>query len=352
MKSAHVFADSPEKIEVKILDQPIPTPGPNDVVIKVVVSGTNPKDWKLPIYWRGPQGINTGDDIAGYVHMVGKDVTGFRVGDRVAAFHEMTKPWGSFAEYALAWEKATFHIPLHTTFEEAATIPLAAMTAALALFHGLGLPEPWVGDVSQARRDAQAGGVVIYGAASAVGAFAIKLLKRASIHPIIAVAGRGIPFVETIIDRSKGDTVIDYRGGEKAVVDSLKAAIPSGQKLLYAFDAVSENGSYQNIVQALDPRGNLALILPGLTGEGIPPTVNWGMTSVSTVHGSPFDLGDFGYAWFRLFTLGLKEGWLSGHPYEVLPGGLGSVQKGLENLRDGKASAVKYVYRIAETEGL
>ncbi|KIW17957.1 hypothetical protein PV08_05152 [Exophiala spinifera] len=350
MKSGHVYASTPESIEVKVLDQPIPTPGPNDIVIKVIVSGTNPKDWKLPVYWGGGQGMNTGDDIAGYVHALGKDVTGFRVGDRVAAFHEMTKPFGSFAEYALAWEKTTFHLPSHTTFEEAATIPLAAMTAALALFHRLGLPEPWVGDNSQARRDAQAGGVLVYGAASAVGAFAIKLLKRANIHPIIAVAGRGIPFVESIIDTSKGDTIIDYRKGNKAIVDSLKAAIPAGKRLLYAFDTVSENGSYQNIVQALDPRGNLALILPGLSGEGIPDTVNWGMTPVSAVHGFPLDLGDFGYAWFRLFTLGLKEGWLNGHPHEVIPGGLRGVQKGLENLGDGKASAVKYVYRIEETE--
>ena len=77
--------------------------------------------------------FNTGDDIAGYVEKVGAGVTDFKVGDRVGAFHEMMKPHGSFAEYAIAWAKTTFHIPEKTSFEEAATIPLAAMTAAVGL---------------------------------------------------------------------------------------------------------------------------------------------------------------------------------------------------------------------------
>lgn len=66
----------------------------------------------------GPsQEINQGDDIAGTVHAVGPDVTEFHTGDRVAAFHEMTKPHGSYAEYALSWAYTTFHIPTKTTYE-------------------------------------------------------------------------------------------------------------------------------------------------------------------------------------------------------------------------------------------
>ena len=60
-------------------------------------------------------------------------MTEFKVGDRVAAFHEMMKPHGSFAEYSIAEAHTTFHIPEKTSFEEAATIPLAAMTAAVGL---------------------------------------------------------------------------------------------------------------------------------------------------------------------------------------------------------------------------
>ncbi|KIV89751.1 hypothetical protein PV10_07131 [Exophiala mesophila] len=353
-KSAHVYTKDKTGLDVRIEEKQLPIQlDPNQLVIKVIVSGTNPKDWKYPIVFAPKMsGLNTGDDIAGIVHSVGSNVTEFKPGDRVAAFHEMGKPYGSFAEYAVAWEKTTFHLPKETSFEEAATIPLAAMTAVVGLYARLGLPEPW-GKVSQAGDDARKGGVIVYGAAGAVGAFAVKLLTHANVHPIITVAGRGIPFVETLIDKSKGDVVIDYRKGDEAVVQALKAAVPAGQKVKYAFDAVSEKGSYQNISKVLDPEaGHLSLVLPGKSYEGIPKGITQTITTVGSVHGNPDDLGDLGYAWFRLFAKGLKEGWFSGHPYEVIPGGLNGVQTGLENLRDGKASAVKYVYRIEETEGL
>ncbi|KAI1618309.1 NADPH2:quinone reductase [Exophiala viscosa] len=349
MKSALVFKASPTTLSVKIQDIPKPVPEADQVLIKVVVAGTNPKDWKLPLTVKGQSGTNSGDDVSGYVEAVGPNVTGFKQGDRVAAFHEMTKPHGAFAEYAIAPAKTIFHIPESTSFEEAATIPLAAMTAAVGLFCRLDLPEPWV---AGPRRDTLKGGVVVYGASGAVGAFAVKLLVRAKIHPIICVAGRASSFVEGLIDRSKGDTVIDYRSGADKVVEAIRQALPKDQKLMYAFDAVSEKGSYQQIIKVLDPQGHITLVLPGKKYEGIPETVHKTTTTVGAVHGFPDDLTDFGYAWFRLFGLGLKEGWFSGHPFEVVPGGLGGVQTGLHNLKDGKASAVKYVYHIEETEGL
>lgn len=351
MKSAQVFDRGDRKLEVQLQNIPVPTPKPNEVLIKVAVAGTNPKDWKLPLRNKAMSGQNTGDDVAGYVEAVGSDVTEFAVGDRVGAFHQMATPHGAFAEYAIAPEKTTFHLGKSTSFEEAATIPLAAMTAAVGVFCRLGLPEPWTA-VSQARKDALAGGVVVYGASSAVGAFAVKLLVRAKLHPIICVAGRASSYVETLLDKSKGDVVIDYRDGDEKVVAAIRSAVPQGQKLLYAFDAVSEHGSYQQIIKVLDPQGHISLVLPGKKYEEIPESVHQTLTTVGAVHGVPDDLTDFGYAWFRLFGLGLQEGWFSGHPYEVVPGGLEGVQTGLENLRDGKASAVKYVYRIEETPGV
>lgn len=70
---------------------------------------------------KGPLWLNDqnhqGDDIAGIVHEVGSNVTEFKPGDRVAAFHEMLTPHGSYAEYAIAWQHTTFHIPKSTSFE-------------------------------------------------------------------------------------------------------------------------------------------------------------------------------------------------------------------------------------------
>lgn len=261
---------------------------------------------------------------------------------------------GSFAEYGLSPSHTVFHLPAKTSFEEGAAIPLAAMTAAVGLFIRLGLPQPWTGgrqdgsikDPSSAHHT---GPLLVYGAASAVGAYAIQLAKRANIGPIIAVAGRGVPFVESLLDKTKGDNVIDYRQGDDAVVSGVKAAIPSGQQLKYCFDAVSEKGSYVNAAKVLASDGKITLVLPGRDYPEIPSTIEKSMTMVGDVHGPQTD---FGFAWFRLFSKGLQEGWFKAHPHTVIPSGLHGVEEGLKNLKDGKASATKYVFRIGETPGV
>ncbi|CAG7920450.1 unnamed protein product [Penicillium olsonii] len=115
MKSA--FFD--KNLKVGIRDIPVPVPEPGQVLIRTVISGTNPKDWKYPKHW-GPESepSNHGDDIAGYVESVGEGVVGFRKGDRVAAFHQMWTPYGSYAEYSIAWAKSAFHLPANVSFED------------------------------------------------------------------------------------------------------------------------------------------------------------------------------------------------------------------------------------------
>ncbi|KAI1355510.1 GroES-like protein [Xylaria sp. FL0043] len=324
--------------KVEIIDSPVPKPGPEQVVIKVVVSGSNPKDWKLP-HWMNTT-MNEGDDIAGIVHEVGENVYEFKPGDRVGAFHEMRTPGGSYAEYAVAWQHTTFHIPKHTSFEEAAAIPLAAMTSAVGLYLRLGLPQPWV-------RASEPIPLVIYGAASAVGSYAIQLAQQSNIHPLICVAGRSIGHVEKLIDRSKGDVILDYREGDDALVENLKKAA-DGKPLLHAFDAVSEKGSYVNLSKVLSEGAKMTLVLPGQDFEVIPPYIEHSMTSVGSVHDNA---KDFGYVYFRYMARGLAEGWFRPQPQEVVPGGLSGVQQALENLMNGKANAVKYVFRISDTEG-
>ncbi|KAJ9319433.1 hypothetical protein DTO271D3_202 [Paecilomyces variotii] len=334
--------------KTEVIGSDIPVPNDDQVVIKVVVSGSNPKDWKVP-EWRGMT-INQGDDIAGIVHQVGKNVTEFKPGDRVAAFHEMMAPGGSYAEYAVAWADTTFHIPAKISFEEAATIPLAGMTAALGLFARLQLPDPW----TPARSPTP---LIVYGGSTAVGSFALKLAVKANIHPLIVVAGSGASHVETLIDRSKGDTIVDYRNGADAVLEGIKNALRAGghESVKYALDAVSEKGSIQNIAKVIDPHGNATFVLPYQDAEKeFPETVRLSMTMVGSVHGQGTGEGDkdFGYVYFRYFGKGLAEGWFTGHPYEVRKGGLEGVEAALQDLKAGKASAVKYVFRIRDTPGL
>ncbi|KAF1986718.1 GroES-like protein [Aulographum hederae CBS 113979] len=335
--------------KVEIIDSPIPEPGPTDVIIKVVYSGSNPKDWKYPEWMPDQTPINQGDDIAGTVHAVGSKVTEFKKGDRVGAFHEMHSPHGSYAEYALAHAHTTFHLPASTSFEDAAAIPLAAMTAALGLFQRLGLPQPWTTVPTADERKNMP--LVIYGASSAVGIYALQMAKQAGIGPLICVAGRAGSYVEEFLDKSAGDVVVDYRPGAEHVVSEIKKAL-KGKELRYAYDAVSEKGSYQQICEVLTkPGGKLTLVLPAKKYEDIPEGVEKSITMVASVHGDDAKERDFGFVWFRYLARGLEEGWFKPQKTEVVKGGLEGIEGALAKLRSGEASAVKYVFKIEDTPG-
>jgi NADPH2:quinone reductase len=129
-------------------------------------------------------------------------------------------------------------------------------------------------------------------------------------------------------------------------VSGIKDAL-KGAKLHYAYDAVSEHNSYTNIVQVLEPAGHLTLVLPGKQYEGIPDSVQKTVTTVGEAHKGD---KEFAYVYFRYLARGLAEGWFTPHPYEVVEGGLEGVEGGLRNLKEGKASAVKYVFKIGEAK--
>jgi len=223
------------------------------------------------------------------------------------------------------------------------------MTAALGLYQRLSLPVPWNPATEQLP-------LVVYGGASAVGSFAIKLAQLSNIHPIIAVAGRGAAYVETLINRSKGDTIVDYREGDDALRKNIQAAA-GGKPIHHAYDAVSEKGSYQNLGAVLTAPAKITVVLPGKDYSDVPEGVQVQATNVGSVHQPPVagqTIGDieFGHAFFALFGRGLAQGWFTGHPHEVRPGGLPALEGALNDLKSGKASAVKYVVRIADTPGL
>jgi hypothetical protein len=195
------------------------------------------------------------------------------------------------------------------------------------------------------------------------GAYAIKLAQLSNIHPIIAVAGRAQDFVEKLIDRSKGDAVVDYRNGDSAVVSGIQHALKkTGTKeVKYAFDAISEHNSFQNISQVLAKQGSkITLVLPGKDYSAIPDYIEKSTTTVGSVHMNPpedkvkagIKIGgrEFGYVFFRLFSRGLQEGWFTAHPHEVIPGGLNGIERGLSNLKGGVNSATKYVFKIEDTK--
>jgi NADPH:quinone reductase len=353
---------------VNVVDVPIPIPKADEVVIKVAVAASNPKDFKYPQWYaegrlniwkpnsdndkcRKNMALNSGDDMAGIVHAVGKDVYEFSPGDRVFAYHVPLAEHGSYAEYAVAPQHMTAHLASNVSFEEATTVPTAAMTAALGLFNDLKFPAPW--EVDSAALDRPKNAILIYGITSAVGAFAAKLCKLSGIGPIIGVAGRAADYAQAL-----ADYVVDYRKGEDAVVSAVKEILAKEGLHLgvpRVFDAVSENGSLEATLRFIDPQGTVSTVLPpelfAKAGKEYvyPEGVKGINTAVPTVFSSH---KEFGYIWFRYLAKLLADGRLKGHPYEVVDGGLRGVLAGLQRLRAGEASGSKFVYRIEDTSEL
>ena len=111
------------------------------------------------------------------------------------------------------------------------TFGLPYLTAPLLLFKDIqALPTPW----NPAARGTRTP-LLVYGAGSSLGAFAVKLAKLANIHPIIAIAGASTSAIAEILDASKGDVLLDHRRGEAELIKAVRNVAPD---LHYAADAI------------------------------------------------------------------------------------------------------------------
>jgi hypothetical protein len=205
----------------------------------------------------------------------------------------------------------------------------------------------------------------VYGGSTAIGAFAIKLARRSNIHPLVVVAGKSRDFVESLLDKAQGDAVIDYREGPNATIKGIQEALKAANAgpAYYAFDSISENASFQTLSKVLDCRGHITLVLPEGDYTSIPQSLVTSLTYVGVVHAeAPKASGlkgirhvaegngeDLGFVFCRLFGRGLEDGWFSGHPQEIVPSGLNGLSIALQNLKDAKANAVKYIIRPGDT---
>ena len=181
-------------IEVK--EMPRPAPGPDEVLIRVRAASVNPIDWKirqgmLRGMLRAAFPIVLGRECSGEVIEAGGAVKLFKKGDEVIAVPEMGQ-LGSFAEYVAAPEQAVFPKPKNISFEEAATLPIAALTALRALR-----------DAGEIKKDMK---VLVVGAAGGVGHFAIQVAKVFGADVTAVCKGSNADFVKGL----GADKVIDY----------------------------------------------------------------------------------------------------------------------------------------------
>ena len=186
---------SPDVLELREVDRP--EPKDTAVLIRVRAASVNPLDWHLlrglpyivrpTAGWRTPKRNIPGVDVAGVVEAVGPNVTELQPGDEV--FGEKSR---ACAEYVCGAEKLFVRKPANLTLEEAASVPVGAVTALQALRDK--------GSIQPGQR------VLINGASGGVGTFAVQLAKHFGADVTGVCSARNVELVRSI----GADHVIDY----------------------------------------------------------------------------------------------------------------------------------------------
>jgi NADPH:quinone reductase-like Zn-dependent oxidoreductase len=231
---------SPEVLELREIDKPVV--GDDEVLVQVRAAGVDPGVWHLmtgrPYLVRVMgYGLRTpkvgvrGRDVAGWVEAVGTNVTQFRPGDEVFGIGE-----GSFAEYVGARADKLAPKPANLTFEQAAAVPISALTALQAL-RDTGKLQP--GQT-----------VLIIGAAGGVGTFAVQLAKAFGAQVTGVCSTTKLDLVRSI----GADEVIDYTREDFA----------DGARHWDLIVDTAGRRSLSQLRRALTPRGTLVIV----GGEG------------------------------------------------------------------------------------
>lgn len=186
---------SPDVLEYKEIERP--TVGDDNVLIKVRAASINPEDWRrmrgLPYAIRiftgtfKPRSRILGMDVAGQVEAVGKNVTQFQPGDEVFG-----GCGGALAEYVCASENRLVPKPAGLTFEQAAAVPVAALTALQGLRDK--------GQIQPGQK------VLINGASGGVGTFAVQIAKSFGAEVTGVCSTRNVDLVRSL----GADHIIDY----------------------------------------------------------------------------------------------------------------------------------------------
>ena len=179
-----------------IVERPAPEVGPKDVLIDVRAASLNPLDFKvrdgktkLVLPLKPP--VALGCDVAGVVAAVGAQVTKFAAGDEVYARLEKLR-MGGLAEQVSAGEQVVARKPARASFEEAASIPLAALTSLQALR-----------ECAQATAGQR---VLIHAGSGGVGSLAFQIAKIMGLHVTTTTSTKNIELVRSL----GADEVIDY----------------------------------------------------------------------------------------------------------------------------------------------
>ncbi len=216
-----------------------PTPAAGELLVKVHAASINRADRYLmsgkPIIARlmtggllRPKSGRIGADIAGEVVAVGPGASAFRPGD--AVFADLAGAgFGGFSEYAAVPEKYLAHKPANLTYEEAAAVPMAAVTALQAIRAA--------GGITPGRR------VLVYGASGGVGTFAVQMARAMGAEVTAVVSTRNVATAHAL--------------GASRVIDYTREAFTGVYDIILAANGNRSLGDYR---QVLVPGGALVVI--------------------------------------------------------------------------------------------
>jgi NADPH:quinone reductase-like Zn-dependent oxidoreductase len=234
-----------DRLKLEDIEKPVPKSG--EILVKVRAASANPLDWH---YMRGtpyimrilgaglrrPADIRLGVDYSGVVEAVGPGVTEVRPGDEI--FGART---GAFGEYVSARADGNYvPKPPNLTFEQAAAVPVAAVTALQALRRG------GVGPGAN---------VLVNGASGGVGTFTVQLAKAQGAVVTGVCSGRNVELVKSL----GADVVIDYTRQDYT---------QENEKYDVIIDNVGNHGLFANR-RALTPEGKYVLVGGGGPDEGL-----------------------------------------------------------------------------------
>jgi NADPH:quinone reductase-like Zn-dependent oxidoreductase len=193
---------SPDVLQLQEVAKPAPQD--EEVLIEIHAASVNARDWRFmrakPFFIRlvpggflQPKNKILGADVAGRVEAIGSNVRQFKPGDEVFGYLPSATGRGTFAEYVCANEKAITLKPANLTFEQAAAVPEAAMTALQGLRDN--------GNIQPGQK------VLINGASGGVGTFAVQIAKAFGAEVTAVCSTRNLEMVLSL----GADHVIDYK---------------------------------------------------------------------------------------------------------------------------------------------
>lgn len=226
---------SPDVLELQELDKPVAKD--DEVLVRVRAASVNPAEWyavtglligRLDLGWLKPKNTRLGADFAGVVEAVGTNVTRFQVGDEVFGGRK-----GAFAEYVTVREdRAVVLKPANVTFEQAAAVPTAAITALQGCRD--------VGQIQSGQR------VLINGAAGGVGTFAVQIAKAFGAQVTGVCSTRNVEMVRSL----GADHVVDY---------TKEDFTRSGQRYDLLLD-IAGGRSWSECKRVLNPKATFVLV--------------------------------------------------------------------------------------------